>query len=63
MRMPGEAGAIVVRPIVAEVVEQQERIEFLGVAEAEGAAQMHAGAFNGGLGADDALDWSNGHVF
>ena len=62
MRMPGEAGAIVVRPIVAEVIEQQERIELLGVAEAEGAAQMHAGAFNRGLRADDALDRSNGHV-
>ena len=62
MRMPGKAGAIVVRPIVAEIVEQQERIELLGVAEAEGAAKMHAGAFDRGLGADDAFDRSNGHV-
>ena len=50
MRMPGKAGAIFVRPVVAEIVEQQERIELGGVAEAEGAAQMHAGAFDGRLG-------------
>ena len=40
MRMPGEAGEIVLRVVVAEIVEQQERIELGGVAEAEGAASF-----------------------
>ena len=35
MRMPREAGEVVVGPVVAEVVEQQERIELGRVAEAE----------------------------
>ena len=59
--MPGKAGEIVVGTVVAEIVEQQERIELAGVAEAEGAAQLDAGAFDGGLGLDDALDGSDGH--
>ena len=33
----------------------------LGVAEAEGAAQMHAGAFHGRLGLDDLLHGTDGH--
>ena len=61
MRMPGKAGAILVGTVVAEIVEQQERIELGGVAEAEGAAQMDAGALDRGLGGDDALDRSDGH--
>ena len=50
MRMPREAGEIFGRPVVAEIVQQQERIEFGGVAEAERAAQMHARALDRGLG-------------
>ena len=61
MRMPGEAGEVVLGDVVAEVVEQEERIEVGGVAEAEGAAEMDAGAFEGGLGFDKPLDGSNGH--
>ena len=36
VRMPGEAGEIVLRPVVAEIVEQQERIGLARFAEAEG---------------------------
>ena len=61
VRVPGEAGEILVRPVVAEIVEQQERIEFGGVAKAKGAAQMNARALDGGLRGDDAFDGSNGH--
>ncbi len=61
MRMPGKSGEIILGNIVAEIVEEQERIEVVGVAEAEGAAQMHSGAFERGLGLDEALDGSNGH--
>jgi hypothetical protein len=39
--------------LVAKVVEQQERIEFVGFAEAEGALQLDAGAFDGGFGLVD----------
>ena len=61
MRMPGKAGLVLVGIVVAEIVQQQERIELLGVAEAEGAAQMHAGAFHGRLGLDDLLHGTDGH--
>ena len=37
VRMPREAGPVVLGPVVAEIVEQQERVELAGVAEAEGA--------------------------
>ena len=49
MRMPRKAGPVIVRPVVAEIVEQKERIEFAGIAEAEGAIEFHAGAFDGRL--------------
>ena len=49
MRMPRKAGEVVVRVVVAEIVEQQERIELGRVAEPEGAPQLHAGAFDCGF--------------
>ncbi len=52
MRVPGKAVEVVLRDVVAEVVEQEERIEVVGVAEAEGAAEMDSGAFEGRLGFD-----------
>ena len=62
MRMPGKSGEIVLGNVVAEIVEQQERIELVRVAEAEGAAQMDSRTFECGLGLDEALDGSNGHL-
>ena len=61
VRMPGEAGEIILRVIVAEIVEQQERIGLGGFAEAEGAPQLDAGAFDGGRGLHDTFDGSDGH--
>ena len=61
VRMPREAGQVILRNVVAEVVQQQERIEVGRVAEAERAAQMHARAFEGRLGFDQPLNRSNGH--
>src|SRR5262250_1576398 len=61
MRMPGETGEIVLRPVIAEIIKQQERIGLLGVAKAESAAQFHSGAFDRRLGLHDALDGANGH--
>src|SRR3954447_26498662 len=61
MRMPRKAGEVVAGAIVAEVVEQQKRIGLASVAKAEGAAQLDAGALDGGLRLDDAFDGTNGH--
>src|SRR5271169_6742211 len=61
MRMPGKAGEVILGNVVAKIVEQEERIELMRVAEAEGTAQMHSGTFERGLGLDEALDGSNGH--
>ncbi|MNC92326.1 hypothetical protein D3C83_87270 [compost metagenome] len=61
MRMPREPGPIVLRPVVAEVVEKEEWIERFGLAEAESAMQPDAGAFQGRPGVDDAFDGTDGH--
>src|ERR1700691_394659 len=50
MRMPGEACQIIPRNVVAEVVEQEERIELRCISEAERPAQMYAGTFKGRFG-------------
>ena len=62
VRMPWEAGEIILGNVVAEVVEQQEGIEIGSVAEAKRAAEMHAGAFDRRLGFDQSLDGPNGHT-
>ena len=49
VRVPGEPGQVVLGPLVAEVVEQQERVEFTGGAEPECAAQVHTCALERGL--------------
>jgi hypothetical protein len=59
MRMPRESGEIVLRTIVAEVVEQQERIVVGGVAESERAAELDASAFERRFRRDDFLDGSD----
>src|SRR5262249_53328740 len=61
MRMPRKARTIVVRPLVAEIVEQQKRIELGGVTEPERALQADAGALDGRPGVDHTFDRSNGH--
>ena len=58
MRMPGEAGEIFVGVVVAEIVEQEERIELLRVAEPEAALQFDSGPFERGLRPQDPLDGS-----
>ena len=61
VRMPREAREVVGRSVVSEVVEQQERIGLGRFAEAEGAAQLDAGAFQRGAGLADAFDGADGH--
>jgi hypothetical protein len=61
VRVPGKSGEVVFGDIVSEIVQEQEGIEVVGVAEAEGAAEMHSRTFEGRLGLDKALNGSNGH--
>ena len=61
MRMPGKSRQIVFRDVVAEVVEQQERIELIRMAEAERTAEVHSCAFERGLGFDQALHRTDRH--
>src|SRR5262249_27230177 len=61
MGMPGEPGAIVVRPVVAKVIEQQEGIELARLAEAEGAAQLYTCSLHGGARFDNAFHRSDRH--
>ncbi len=58
MRMPRESGQIILGTVVAEVVEQQERIELFGLAESERALQFHAGAFERRLRLNNLFHWS-----
>src|SRR4029077_20313787 len=61
--VPRETGQIVLGDVIAEVVEKQKRVEVGCIAEAEGATQVHAGAFNRWLGFNQPLDGSNGHIW
>ena len=61
MRVPGKPGEVVAGVLVAEIVQQQERVEVLGLAEAEGALKLHAGAFERRLGLQDLLDRAERH--
>src|SRR5262245_14280371 len=61
VRMPREAGQVVLRPIVAEVIEKEERIEIGSLAKSECAAQVHTRALELRLGLDQTFDGSNGH--
>src|SRR5262249_24829842 len=61
VRMPGETGEIVLGLLITEIVEEQERIEFARIAEAEGSPEPNAGAFRGRLGLSDTLRRTNRH--
>src|ERR1700723_3569834 len=60
MRVPREPGQIILRNIVAEVVEKKEWIEVGCIAESESAAKVHASAFERWFGLNEPLDRSNG---
>ena len=59
MGMPRKPLQVVLRIIVAEVIQQQERIEVLGFPEAKGALQFYARAFHRRLGLNYFFYWSN----
>ena len=62
MRMPRKALEEVRGTVVAEVVEQQERIELAGVAEPEATMELDARTFYRRGSLDDLLDGSDGHI-
>ena len=61
VRMPRKPRQIILRHVVAKIIQQQERVKIRSVAEAKGALQMHARAFRRWLGLDQPLHRSYGH--
>jgi hypothetical protein len=59
MWMPGEARKIVLRNVIAEVVQQEKWVEFLRVSEAKGTPKMHARTLESWPRFDEPLHWSN----
>jgi hypothetical protein len=62
MGTPRETSQVVLRPIIAEVIEQEEQVEVGRVAEAERTAQVDACALKGRLGFYQSLNWSKGYM-
>src|ERR1700737_2971496 len=63
MRMPRKPGKIIFRVVVAKIIQQKEGIEFLRLAETEGALQFYASAFERGFRLYDLFNWSERHKF
>ena len=49
MRMPREAGQVVLRDVVAKIIQQQERIEIGSISKTERAAKVNARTLAGGF--------------
>jgi hypothetical protein len=49
-RVPGKAGQIILRDVIAEVVQKQEWVEVRSIAEAERSPQVDARTFERRLG-------------
>src|SRR6202163_5150300 len=58
VRMPGKSRNVIFWILIAEVVQQQARIEILGFAETEGALQLHASALDCGRRLNDLSNWA-----
>jgi hypothetical protein len=56
--MPGKSRKVVFWFLVAKIVQQEKRIEVLGLAEAEGTLQLHARTFDRGRGLNNLFNWS-----
>jgi hypothetical protein len=61
VRMPRKPREIILGHIVAEIIQQQERIKVRCVPEPERAPQVHARPLESRLGLDEPLDRSDGH--
>src|SRR5450755_846798 len=62
VRMPRESCQIVLRNIVAEIIQQEERIELFCVFKAEGSAKMHARTFERRFRFDNPFNRSDRHI-
>src|SRR5580700_5183459 len=58
VRMPRESRTIVVRVVVAKIIQQQEWIEVFCLAEPEGALQFDARALNGRFRLNNLFYWA-----
>jgi hypothetical protein len=59
--MPRKTSQIIGGILIAEVVEEEERVELLCFAETKGALQLNAGSLNGGLGFKNLSYGAKGH--
>src|SRR5262249_1178700 len=59
--MPGKAGQIVFRNVIAKVIKQEKRVEVFGISEPEGPAQMYARSFQSRFGFDQLSYRSDRH--
>src|SRR5207247_165257 len=60
--VPRKAREVILRPVIAEIVEEKERVELGCVAETERASQVYTRSFDGRLGLAEALDRPDGHL-
>ena len=60
VRVPGEPLQIVLRPVIAKIVQQQKWVEHRHLAEAEDPFQVYPGPFHRGLGFQDFADVAGG---
>src|SRR5258707_144620 len=58
VRMPRKSRHIVRRIVITKIVQQQKWIEFLRLAETEGALQLHARALDGRRGLNNLFNWA-----
>src|SRR5262245_7991059 len=61
MWVPGKSSTVVVRTIIAKIIQQQEGIKGSSIVKTKRAAQFYPGAFDGGLGLGDAFYRTYGH--
>ena len=59
MWMPRKSRQVILRHIVAKIVEQEKRVEVGGIAEAEGSPQMHTSALESRFRKCEPFDRSN----
>jgi hypothetical protein len=59
--MPGEAGKVIFRHVIAKIVEQKEGIKVLGVSESESAAEVNACALKSWLRLNEPLYGTERH--
>src|SRR5262249_16538359 len=61
MRMPWKSRQVIVRILIAKIVEKQKRIEVFRLPKTERALQLYPGAFNGWLCFQHLSNWSKRH--